>query len=175
MPRYAAFLRGVSPMNARMPQLKRAFEAAGCGCVRTVLSSGNVVFTADKAAVSRIQAEAQAFMERHLGRSFPAFVRPVNGLRRLLELDPYRGIALPAGSKRIVTFLRDPPSKALRFPIEKDGATILGVRGGAAFGAYLPGPDGAKFMALLERTFGKAITTRTWETLERVTAAGEAL
>ena len=26
MPRYAAFLRGISPMNARMPDLKRAFE-----------------------------------------------------------------------------------------------------------------------------------------------------
>jgi len=27
--RYAAFLRGVSPMNAKMADLKRAFEAAG--------------------------------------------------------------------------------------------------------------------------------------------------
>jgi hypothetical protein len=26
MPRYAAFLRGVSPMNAKMPELKKAFE-----------------------------------------------------------------------------------------------------------------------------------------------------
>ncbi len=26
MPGYAAFLRGVSPMNAKMPQLKAAFE-----------------------------------------------------------------------------------------------------------------------------------------------------
>jgi len=29
MRRYAAFLRGVSPMNAKMPELKRCFEAAG--------------------------------------------------------------------------------------------------------------------------------------------------
>jgi len=28
MPRYAAFLRGVSPMNAKMPELKKCFEAA---------------------------------------------------------------------------------------------------------------------------------------------------
>lgn len=26
MRRYAAFLRGVSPMNAKMPELKKAFE-----------------------------------------------------------------------------------------------------------------------------------------------------
>ncbi|MDE2325144.1 MAG: DUF1697 domain-containing protein, partial [Betaproteobacteria bacterium] len=42
MPRYVAFLRGVSPMNARMPELKACFEAAGFGAVRTLLSSGNV-------------------------------------------------------------------------------------------------------------------------------------
>jgi uncharacterized protein (DUF1697 family) len=39
-------LRGVSPMNARMPELKRCFEAAGLEDVKTVLSSGNVAFTA---------------------------------------------------------------------------------------------------------------------------------
>ena len=29
MPRYAALLRGVMPMNAKMPDLKAAFESAG--------------------------------------------------------------------------------------------------------------------------------------------------
>jgi uncharacterized protein (DUF1697 family) len=39
---YAAFLRGVSPMNAKMPELKKCFEDAGFSEVRTLLSSGNV-------------------------------------------------------------------------------------------------------------------------------------
>ncbi|MGC4085554.1 MAG: DUF1697 domain-containing protein [Vicinamibacterales bacterium] len=42
MPRYVAFLRGVSPTNASMPDLKRAFERAGFTDVKTILSSGNV-------------------------------------------------------------------------------------------------------------------------------------
>ena len=29
MPRHVAFLRGVMPTNAKMPDLRRAFEAAG--------------------------------------------------------------------------------------------------------------------------------------------------
>ena len=45
MPRYVAFLRGVSPMNAKMPELRRCFENAGFRDVRTLLSSGNVVFS----------------------------------------------------------------------------------------------------------------------------------
>ena len=46
MPHYVAFLRGVSPMNARTSELKRCFERAGFADVKTVLSSGNVVFDA---------------------------------------------------------------------------------------------------------------------------------
>lgn len=55
MRRYAAFLRGVSPMNAKMPALKRAFEAAGFTEVKTVLSSGNVVFDGRRASDSALQ------------------------------------------------------------------------------------------------------------------------
>lgn len=46
MPRYVAFLRGVSPMNAKMPELKRALESAGFRNVTTVLASGNAAFDA---------------------------------------------------------------------------------------------------------------------------------
>ena len=52
MPRYAAFLRGVSPTNAKMPDLKRAFESAGFTEVRTFLSSGNLTFTAGSMALA---------------------------------------------------------------------------------------------------------------------------
>ncbi len=40
MPRYAAFLRGVTPMNAAMPELKRAFEDAGFTDVALVQIGG---------------------------------------------------------------------------------------------------------------------------------------
>ena len=49
MRRYAALLRGVSPSNAKMSDLKKAFEAARFTDVKTVLSSGNVAFTAREA------------------------------------------------------------------------------------------------------------------------------
>src|SRR2546422_8535956 len=35
MPRYAAFLRGVTPMNAKMPELTQAFQSAGFTDVRS--------------------------------------------------------------------------------------------------------------------------------------------
>ena len=43
--------------------------------------------------------------------------------------------------------------------------------GREVFSAYLPSPKGPVFMALLEKTFGKDVTTRTWETVAKVTRA----
>ena len=76
MPRYAAFLRGVSPMNAKMPELKKAFEAAGFLEVKTVLSSGNVVFSARGGSESSIQRTAEAAMKGRLGQVFLTILRP---------------------------------------------------------------------------------------------------
>lgn len=154
-------------MNARMPELRRAFEAAGFTDVKTLLSSGNVVFTASGAAAA-LQKKAEAAMTKELGRAFLTIVRPVDALRDLLASDPYRKFHLAPGSKRIVTFLRSPPKARLKLPIELDGARILAMRGGEIFSSYLPGPKGPVFMTLIEKTYGKEQTTRTWQTVEKV-------
>ena len=168
MPRYAAFLRGVMPMNAKMPALKRAFEEAGFGEVRTVLGSGNVVFSAREASEAALQRRAEAAMEEHLGRAFLAIIRPVEELQALLAADPFASHRLSPISKRIVTFLRKAPERLpARLP-EQHGARILQVRGREVFSTYLPTPHGPVFMSLIERTFGAELTTRTWDTVKKV-------
>src|SRR3989442_1231088 len=52
MPRYAAFLRGVMPMNPKIADLKEAFESACLTDLNTVLGSGNGVFSGRR---SRLQ------------------------------------------------------------------------------------------------------------------------
>ena len=168
MPRYAAFLRGVMPMNAKMPDLKRAFEAAGFTEVKTVLSSGNVVFNARAAAEGALERKAEAAMEKALGRSFPTIVRSVAALQELLASDPFRAFRLKPGAKRIVTFLRHPPAKKIELPDELEGARIYAVKGGEAFSAYVRTPKGPVFMTLIEKTFGKQQTTRTWDTVAKI-------
>ncbi len=167
MRRYAAFLRGVSPMNCKMPELKRAFEEAGFDEVRTVLSSGNVVFTAREAADTSLERKAESAMQKHLGRTFLTIVRSVEELQALLAADPFARYRLPAASKRIVTFLRAAPARVPALP-EQDGARILHLRGREAFSTYLPTPKGPVFMTLIEKTFGQDVTTRTWDTVKKV-------
>jgi uncharacterized protein (DUF1697 family) len=166
--RYVAFLRGVTPMNARMPELRKAFEAAGFSDVRTVRSSGNVVFSAPAAPEAALERRAEAAMQEHLGAAFATIIRSVDGLRRLLASDPYAEVRLAPGSKRVVTFLRKRPKRTLELPVVLEGARILAMRGGEVFSAYVPGPRGPVFMTLIEKTFGKDVTTRTWETVASV-------
>ncbi|MGC4001255.1 MAG: DUF1697 domain-containing protein [Anaeromyxobacter sp.] len=168
MPRYAAFLRGVMPQNCKMPALKAAFEAAGFTDVKTVLGSGNVVFTARAARPEALARKAEAAMQAALGNAFATQIREVEALRALLEADPFAAFELPAGSKRVVTFLRQ-PAKGLKVPIALESARILGVEGCEAFSAYVPDPKiGPVFMQLIEKTFGKDVTTRTWDTVAKV-------
>jgi uncharacterized protein (DUF1697 family) len=168
MPRYAAFLRGVSPMNAKMPELKKAFEAAGFTDVSTLLSSGNLVFTARAASEAALQKKVEAAMTKELGRAFLTIVRPIEALREMLASDPYQPFRLPSDAKRIVTFLRERPASKLALPAEIDGARILAVDGNNVFSAYRPTPKGPVFMTLILKTFGSEQTTRTWQTVSKV-------
>jgi uncharacterized protein (DUF1697 family) len=158
-------------MNAKMPALKRAFEAAGFTDVRTVLSSGNVVFDARRASESALQRKAESAMQEALGQAFLTIVRPVEMLGEMLAWDPYGAFGLDPSAKRIVTFLRDEPTVKLALPVEQDGARLLALRGRELFSAYLPSPKGAVFMTLIERTFGRELTTRTWDTVGKVSRA----
>jgi uncharacterized protein (DUF1697 family) len=168
MKRYAAFLRGVSPMNAKMPELRKAFEAAGFRDVKTVLSSGNLVFSSTAAPEAALARQAQAAMQKCLRSAFPTIVRSLDTLRRILASDPYEDLRMKPGTKRVVTFLRRKPKARPKLPIDLDGACILRMKDGEVFSAYVPSPRGAVFMTLIEKTFGKEVTTRTWDTVRKV-------
>lgn len=166
--RYAALLRGVSPMNAKMPELKRCFEGARLRDVVTVLSSGNVVFSVREATEPVLERRIEAAMQAAFGKAFLTIVRRIDTLQAMLEADPFPAFRLAAGSKRVVTFLREAPTASIMLPIRRDDACIHALRGCEALTSYLPGADGPAFMRLLEKIFGKEITTRTWDTIAKI-------
>lgn len=171
MPRYVALLRGVSPSNCKMPKLKECFQAAGFGDVRTLLSSGNVVFTTRDSSWTELERQAEQAMAVSLGHAFPTIIRPTEYLQDLVASDPFAEFTLPPAAKRVVTFLRRPDYPGVELPQERDGARILKLAGSEVFTAYEPNPKGPAFMTLLERTFGKDITTRTFDTVKKCAVA----
>lgn len=174
MPRYAALLRGVSPMNCRMPALKAALEKAGFTDVKTVISSGNAVFSSRATSESAIEEKCEGAMEKHMGRRFMTIVRPIDHLAALLGRDPFAKFDVPRGGKRNVTFFRAAPSPKPKLPVDLRGARILAIEGREGFTCHIPQDYDPAFMVLIEKTFGKEITTRTWETVGRIVKAASA-
>jgi uncharacterized protein (DUF1697 family) len=156
------------PTNCKMADLREAFETAGFTGVKTVLGSGNVVFDARRTAEPALELKAEAAMQERLGQAFLTIVRPVEALRELLASDPYRAYRVSPKAKRIVTFVKGRPTAKIKLPVEIDGARILAVKGSEIFSAYLPTPKGPVFMSLIEKAFGKDLTTRTWDTIAKV-------
>jgi uncharacterized protein (DUF1697 family) len=150
-----------------MPELKRAFESAGFEDVKTLLSSGNVVFSTRGETVDVLEGRAEEAMKARLGHHFGTIVRPAWYLRRLIESDPYAPFGLPPQAKPVITFFRRPPETHLPLPIERDDASILAMTGSELLSAYVPGDKGPVFMLLIERAFGKDLTTRTLETVRK--------
>ena len=158
-------------MNAKMPELKRCFEAAGFSKVKTILSSGNVAFDARSQSEAALARKAEAAMQLTLGRSFHTIVRASADLHALLADDPFAEHQVPAAAKRVVSFMREPRQPKLALPVTRDGATLLSCNGREAFCAYVPSDKGPVFMKLIEEAFGSEVTTRTWDTVRKCAAA----
>jgi uncharacterized protein (DUF1697 family) len=167
MPRYVAFLRGVSPSNAKMADLKVCFEKIGFTDVRTVLSSGNVVFNADFKQASDLTKTIESGMTKYLPRAFPVILRTTDHLQKVLKADPYADFHIAPEAKRVIAFLSQPHKEALTLPFESDDVRILAIQGDEVFTAYIPNGRGPIFMTLIEKQFGKHVTTRTWDTVKK--------
>jgi uncharacterized protein (DUF1697 family) len=171
MLRYLAFLRGVSPLNCKMPELKACVEKAGFANVKTLLSSGNVAFDSSALPLQVLAQRLEAAMQEHLGRRFFTIVRPQSALLDLVATDPYAPFGFPTDAKRAVSFLRDMREPHCALPLTQGQATVALQLGGEVFTAYRPSDEGPVFMALIETAFGTEVTTRTWDTVRKCAVA----
>jgi uncharacterized protein (DUF1697 family) len=154
-----------------MPELKAALEKGGFTDVKTVISSGNAVFSSRSTAERSLETKCEEAMQKFMGRSFMTILRSIDELADLLDRDPFARYPLPPGAKRNVSFFRSAPAARATLSVELHGARILALQGREALTYYVPGVADPSFMGAIEKTFGKEVTTRTWETVGRIVKA----
>jgi hypothetical protein len=168
MRRYAALLRSVTT-NAKMPDLRRASEAAGFTGGRTLSTSGNVVFDARPTGDAALHRKAEAAMAAALGRAFlTSCARSMRCARSWTPTPAPRSSRRPrrSASSRSCAIHR---AASWRF---RSRSTARASRACAQRGAHRVRPSGRGpvFMTLIEKMLGDALTTRTWDTVKKVIA-----
>lgn len=173
MTRYAAFLRGIAPMNPNMRQDKLigVCEQLGLRNVSAVASSGNLVFDADTRARRRLETTMEAAWQQHLGFASTTILRTLAELEALRDLAPFAGIEHGRRSYTLVTFAKSPVHLTMELPHHDTGQawTLAGATDRELFtvtdSTHESNPD---VMRWLEREFGKGLTSRTWPAVLRV-------
>ncbi len=170
---YVALIRGLNVGGhavIRMDALKALFVELGFPDAVTLGTSGNVTFQFSGSAEAAAR-KIEAALAKELGREAHVLVRSRDDLRRLVASDPFKGVKTTPNTKLVVTFLEGKPKAALKLPYVGKDAQILKITDGAAFSTYERGAKGAAFMSVLEKAFGKRITTRTWDVVRKLTLA----
>jgi uncharacterized protein (DUF1697 family) len=176
MPKYVALLRGIAPMNPNMrnDKLRGVFEDLGFEHVKTVISSGNVIFDSPSRSVKKLEETIEAALPEQLGFTSTTIIRSQGQIQKLIEQDPFEGMEHSQKSSLNVTFLKQKRKTGMKFPykVEDRDYELLGMYDGAICSVIdLTSSKTPDLMLWLEKQFGKEITTRTWKTVERILKA----
>lgn len=170
---YVALLRGIGPLNPNMrnDKLRAVFEDLGFGDVRTVITTGNVIFESGSTDVAALETQIEAAWPERLGFSSCTIIRTAEQLQQLIDANPFGNLEHGPATSLDVTFLKRAPDEPLELPHVSDRGDyrIVAMVDGAVCSVIDRTAGGSPdLMRWLERRLGKQITTRTWTTVGRI-------
>lgn len=171
MKTYVALLRGIGPTNPNMhpKKLKGAFEKMSFKNVRTVIASGNVVFESPSKNEAVLEKKIEIALPRLLGFSSTTIVRNREELEKMLAKNPFKGIPHSPKHYTLVTFLKERSAKLRSLPRKGPGFRVAAIhKKEVCVVIDLKNIHTPDMMLKFEKEFGKAITSRTWKTVERI-------
>lgn len=174
--RYVAFLRGINVGKRRVKndQLARAFADLGFSNVVVLIASGNVLFDADERDEAALAKTIEAGLERALGFPVSTMLRTQVDVQQMLARDPFEDVDVTKQTRRYVTLLAEKTASSLPLPyaspdssfriLSRDDREVYTV-------LHLDGAGGrtVDLMAILEKEYGKSVTTRNWNTIQKAT------
>lgn len=171
--RYVALLRGINlgKRTVKMDALRKLFEGMGYTGVRTLLASGNVVFTAGDKDAQALRAAIEAQFARSFGFAAHILLRSAAQIAALIKAAPFKAIKAAPGVRTHISFFGAPVKSKLKVPYKspKGDFRILALTKEYLAGVIEPKGGGTPdYMDFLGEHFGEEITTRTWNTVEKI-------
>lgn len=179
MTTFVALLRGINLGKRRvaMADLRESMAEWGYGEVRTLLASGNVIFSTSQLSVPRLRADLESRLEKRFGFPVPAILRSAKEISALVTSDPFAGVPVDRQTRLYVSFLSEPgeekslPPNLLAGPV--GSSRILALGPGHIISVVQVDARGGTLdlMNVLDRHFGDRITTRNWNTVRKIAVA----
>jgi uncharacterized protein (DUF1697 family) len=181
-----ALLRGINVgpnKRVAMADLRALVEGLGAGSVRTLLNSGNVVFSAAALKPKEAAARLEKALETELGVSARVVVMTAKELAEVVEANPLVEMADNA-SRLLVGILADPADKEKIVPVArqdwgKERIALAAARGqetGAARAVYMWMPNGvieSRLNQAVGKALGDGVTARNWATMLKLKKMAE--
>ncbi len=171
--KYIAFLRGINVGGHHklpMAELREEMAALGFTEVETILNSGNVIFSAPEKDVDTLEEEIAARLQATFEFPVPVLVRRGEEILQLFEKNPFQDIEACLDNRFYVSFLKLHPQEIqLPWTSEDQSFKIFHIENRIVCSVLrLPDTGTTKGMESLEKIFGRNITTRNWNTVERI-------
>ena len=173
--RYVAFLRGINVgghKTVKMDELKKAFEQLGFQNVKTLLASGNIVFDAAKQNQKTLSEKISEKLERTFGHEIGVIIRSVEEIKSLVDSNPFKVIKVTPETRLYVTFLAEKSKSTLKIPYSSpDGGLKILSKTDTELCSHLvllPTRSTVDYMSVIEKEFGKKVTTRNWNTVLKI-------
>ncbi|UJH91717.1 DUF1697 domain-containing protein [Antarcticibacterium sp. 1MA-6-2] len=171
---YIAFLRGINVgghHKIAMAELKKELEGIGMKNVHTLLNSGNVIFYSESVGVEKLEEKITEHLKTTYGFAVPVIITTAEEIRKLYTFAPFQDIAITKDIRLYVSFLKKnrDPLPDLPWTTPDESFSIINQVGKAVFSVLdVSASKTTNAMKFLEDFFGKDITTRNWNTVERI-------
>jgi uncharacterized protein (DUF1697 family) len=171
MKTYIALLRGVNVggnKKVAMADLREVCAELGLANARTLLQSGNIVFTSEPRRTKDLESLLERETERRLGLATRFFVRTDDEWADVVESNPFSDAAERDPSHLLVLFLSDTPAAGHLDAMQDAivGREVVAGHGRHVYAVYPDGIGRSKLTnAVLERALGGPCTGRNWNTV----------
>jgi len=172
--RYIAFLRGINvgghhkvPMSDLLIELKKM----GFKNIITLLNSGNIIFDTASNNQVKLENELAIHLEKHFGFPIPTIVKKSEVILELFNNKPFKSVKLTKDIRFYVSFIKKNLEANLKLPwVSLDKSyQIIAIKDKTICSVLdLSISKTPKAMRVLEQFYGKNITTRNWNTIEKI-------
>lgn len=172
--RYVAFLRGINVgghHKVPMAELRIIMEELGFEKVITLLNSGNIIFDATTKSQEDLEKIISEKLEKTYNFSVPTIIRDSKSIIELYKDAPFQHEEMHKYIRLYISFLRKHSQIDLATPwtSSDNSYRIIEIREKAILSVLdLSASKTPNSMENLEKIFGKDITTRNWNTIERI-------